>query len=472
MANASSLTGLMKFLGRDEWREAFAEIQHAHFFVVCRNAGVGAERIADLLGQSAAMTLWGCAFEDFLARDLPGDRNMVDDYLKRRGYKESASAKAHMKAIRGSVMSLYEVSDIVANQSFLARDLIRGGAPVRVHERSATAQMKPWDRIAARIVPLCGGYHMCGGLLVYDLRVSEQLHAKLRWFETRVEREMHVIAGELGTRFDVELFKGITTTGALLELAAPIFTRIWLSDALDRVLNPRRPQLYNTDGDAIELCTLRFPLGPSASRYMVCAALGQLDDLRAASDTFFNWIGPDIATSDLPAILPGHVIVSNLSDGGTVLGSIEVAANEIVVTANSRQRAERAQAMVGAALAGLIGAPTLETETPDETLAKDKPTRGNSAEAAAVAIAPDVKRRIVHGQLDEHYRKTLDKPLGMFDGLTPRQAAQAAEGRDKVAEWLKYLENQAHHRRDHDDPLATYDTAWLWSELGIPERRV
>ncbi len=205
---------------------------------------------------------------------------------------------------------------------------------------------------------------------------------------------------------------------------------------------------------------------------MVCAALGQLDDLRAASDTFFNWIGPEIATSELPANLPGHVIVSNLSDGGAVLGSIEVATSEIVITANSRQRAERAQAMIGAALAGFIGAPTLETETLDEILAKDEATPGGRAKAAAVAIAPDVKRRIVHGQLDKHYRKTLDKPLGMLDGMTPRQAAQGAESRDKVTEWLKYLENQAHHRRDQDDPLATYDTAWLWRELGIPEQRV
>jgi len=472
MANASSLKGLIKFLGRDEWREAFTEIQHAHFFVACHNAGVGAERIGDILGQSVAMTLWGCAFEDFLARNLPCDRNIVDDYLKRRGYNESASAKAYMKAIRGSVMSLYEVSDIVAGQSFLARDLIRGGEPIRVHERSATAQMKPWDRIAARIVPLSGNYHMCGGLLVYDLKLSEQLLAKLRWFETRVEREMHVIADELDRSFDTDLYNEITANGALLELAAPIFTRIWLSDALDSVLNPRRPQLYNTDGDAIELCMLRFPLVSAASQELVSAALGRHDDLRAASDTFFNWIGPEIGTSELPVNLSGHVIVSNLSEGGAVLGSIEVTTNEVILTANSRQRTGRAQAMIAAALTELVGAPILHIETADEMLAKDAPTRRPRAEAAAVAITSDVKRRIVHDQLDEHYRKTLDKPLSMLDGMTPRQAAQATEGRDKVTEWLKYLENQAHHRRDRDDPLATYDTTWLWRELGIPELRV
>lgn len=86
----------MTFLRRDEWRKPFAEIQHAHFFVACQNAGVVTDQIADILGRHDAMTLWGSVFENFLSRDLPCDRNMVDDYLKRRAYKESASAKAYI----------------------------------------------------------------------------------------------------------------------------------------------------------------------------------------------------------------------------------------------------------------------------------------------------------------------------------------------------------------------------------------
>jgi hypothetical protein len=173
MANASSLHGLMKFLKREEWREAFEETLHAHFFVACKNAGIDVDQLAGILDNHTTMTLWGCAFEDFLARTLPDGRNMVDEYLRRRGYKESASAKAYMKAIRRSVMSLYEVSDIVPGRSFLARDLIRGGEAVQVTEHSATRQMKPWDRIAARIVPLGATYQMCGGVLVYSLQMSE-----------------------------------------------------------------------------------------------------------------------------------------------------------------------------------------------------------------------------------------------------------------------------------------------------------
>jgi hypothetical protein len=95
-------------------------------------------------------TVWGCAFEDFLTRDFDDGSNVVDDYLKRRGWKEGASTRAYMAALRTSVMSLYEVSDIVRDTSFRARDLVRGGEPVLISERSATRSLKQWDRIATR----------------------------------------------------------------------------------------------------------------------------------------------------------------------------------------------------------------------------------------------------------------------------------------------------------------------------------
>ena len=57
-----------------------------------------------------------------------------------------------MKALRSSVMSLYEVSEIVPGKSLRARDLIRDGDLIPVSEGTATRTLKQWDRIAARIV--------------------------------------------------------------------------------------------------------------------------------------------------------------------------------------------------------------------------------------------------------------------------------------------------------------------------------
>jgi hypothetical protein len=64
--------------------------------------------------------------------------NIADEYLKRRGWKESASTRSYMSVLRASVISLYEVSNVVPDTSFLVRDLVRGSDPILATERSAS----------------------------------------------------------------------------------------------------------------------------------------------------------------------------------------------------------------------------------------------------------------------------------------------------------------------------------------------
>src|SRR3546814_3364576 len=86
--------------------------------------------------------LWGCAFEDLLTRTIQPDRNIVDDYIRRRGWNESGPTQIYLRALRSSVMSLHEVSEVEPGSGFLVRDLIRGGEPLRVSERSASQTLK------------------------------------------------------------------------------------------------------------------------------------------------------------------------------------------------------------------------------------------------------------------------------------------------------------------------------------------
>jgi len=116
--------------------------------------------------------VWTCAFEDFLTREFEDGENAIDDHLKRRGWKQSASVRDYMARLRHSVMSLYEVSDIVRGTSFLARDLIRGGEPVLISERSATQSLRPWARIAARVVTVGSRMQIGGGVLAFDHEAS------------------------------------------------------------------------------------------------------------------------------------------------------------------------------------------------------------------------------------------------------------------------------------------------------------
>ncbi len=83
--------------------------------------------------------------------------------------------------------------------------------------------------------------------------------------------------------------------------------------------------------------------------------------------------------------------------------------------------------------------------------------------------SPD--RAIVHALLDKHYRALLDEPIGMLGDVSPRAASRSAKGREKIADWLKHLENRSRHAGNRNDPVATYDFTWVWRELKVEHLR-
>src|SRR5712671_1160438 len=181
MRSNGDLAGLIKFLARDDWKSSFEEVLGEHFGPAMQAFDLEYEAIGAALGGSWDMTLWGVAFEDFLGRQFdPDGRNFVDEYLRRRGWNESAPTKAYMRGLRNSIMSLYEASAIVSRQSFLARDLVRGGDPVLISERTATRTLKEWDRIAARIVVQGQKRILASGVLAFSFEGSERLMANLQ----------------------------------------------------------------------------------------------------------------------------------------------------------------------------------------------------------------------------------------------------------------------------------------------------
>jgi hypothetical protein len=152
MAKKHTLEGLIKWSMRDRWADRFEQVLEDHLMPTCEETGLEINDVVAAIGEDLFMsTVWACAFVDFLTREFNDGENAIDDYLRRRGWKESASVRIYMAALRNSTMSLYEVGDIVRGTSFRARDLIRGGEPVLISERSATRALKPWDRIAANL---------------------------------------------------------------------------------------------------------------------------------------------------------------------------------------------------------------------------------------------------------------------------------------------------------------------------------
>ena len=123
-------------------------------------------------------------------------------------------------------------------------------------------------------------------------------------------------------------------------------------------------------------------------------------------------------------------------------------------------------AMLAAVLTDLVGAPLTEIQTIEQMKAAPPTKKQPDAE-----IPPELQEQLVHATLDKHYRALLDEPVPMLGNVSPRVAARNARGRRNVAAWLKHAENRSRNAPNPNDPMATYDFTWLWSELRVEQLR-
>ena len=454
---------------RDEWRDEFEATFERHFGPACSGADIGLDELGEIIDDDwMSSTLWGCAFED-LAASRRTERNIADEYLKRRGWKESAGTRAYIQALRNSTMSLYEVSDIVVGESFLARDLVRGGEPVRVFERSATQSLSQWDRIAARVVTVLGKTLITGAVLPFSHALAEDALASIERVRKGALAEAVKLARSLGRTVQHSEVSVAALVDDILAESAFMFSNLWLSDVLSRILNPTLPEVQNTDGEPLEFVTVHFPLVAKAKPAAVRAALDSIPSLRKENDAFWNWIGekPTRSKRTKRAATVIQTFGTTMDDGALVLGNVEVTAKAVTLSVNSEARAVRGRAMLEPVLAGLVREPLIERETVSQMMssAKDRAARPD-----ANRLPLDEERRVVHEGLTDHYRKTLDEPIPALGNRSPRSAAKTPKGRAKVIAWLKSLENHT-AQQGPDDPMGSYDFTWMWQELGVGDAR-
>src|SRR5689334_7660342 len=200
----------------------------------------------------------------------------------RCGWKESVPTREYMAELRRSVLSLYEVSDVVPGESLALRDLVRGGDPVGVTERSGSRNLHQWDRIASRVIPVRTGAVISGTLLFFDHDSSEEILASLSRVRRKAARETTKLATELGRPEMTKRVGALLTPELQLSGSAFLFTNFWLARLLEDRNGPRLPAISNSDGEPFAFITLHFPLLPATAPAALRGALGTIPSLRPA----------------------------------------------------------------------------------------------------------------------------------------------------------------------------------------------
>ncbi|WP_392714130.1 hypothetical protein [Rhizobium ruizarguesonis] len=208
------------------------------------------------------------------------------------------------------------------------------------------------------------------------------------------------------------------------------------------------------------------PRNNAVTNKHIAERLAGIDDLRQENPQFWNWLGRRLPENAGRADnVNGLVAGMTTEDGTPVLRSVEIKGRFLVLMVNSAQRAQRGIELLQNVLGKMVRTPLTSIQTIErakEAYAGRKTTADD--------IPLDVATPLVHAMLDKQYRATLDEPVGMLGDKSPRAAARTKAGREKVAEWLKYLEMRS-AGTGPNDPMATYDFSWIWHELKVQDLR-
>lgn len=471
-AHDRAIAAIMKWAQREEWRDRLDAIIADHFEPAFEQFDLEPDELPDLLGADGYTQLIGCAFEDFATCDFePDDGNVIDDYLKRRGWKEPAPVRHYLEALRRSVMSLYEVVGTTPGRHFMARDLIRGGEPIQVRDKLASQGLAQWDRIAARMLPVGNEVHMAGGVVPLTFEDSDTLLDEFtrarKSFARSVKRQARQQGVPIG---DIDQYP---VADAILGEMAPLFTQAWLTRSLRSVLGQAMPNLVNFDGDKLIFSETRFSIQDPARSGEIENRLDGLPDLvrDEPGQPAWTWLTDAPPIGAVPGASSGTVMFKTYDEqGGRVLGSVRLDPAAVVLQTNSVERAERGQSWLAGILGSLVKAPLTALQTPEQAMAEHAAAAGDDQPPPESPLPPEEMAALLHEVEDRHYREILSQPIPMLDGKSPKQAARSKAGRRKVVEWLKYLENGA-ARRSLAQGHPAYDFGWMWDALKVTDLR-
>ena len=368
--------------------------------------------------------------------------------------------RAYMAGLKSSVMSLYEVGAIVPGRSLLARDLIRGGDPVLVSERTATQMLAPWDQIAARIVSVPGKRILRRRPAPFTARASQLLVEMLR------EGAPHAFKGRRKPKLSAAGLVGWIGGDDDLRDAAPSFTSAWLLDVVARLLDPKTPKMFNTDGDEIVFHTVRFPV-PKGARKEVALRLNAIPTLDAGSAALWSWL--DTAVPGRQSDADAQVWSTTNQDGYTVLGSVQLKGGALTLEVNSASRAERGRDLLAGVVGDLVGPPLTAIQTVEQMM-ESRPAAGPPPPDPHI----ENPEALIHEMLGAPLPREASicrSQLCTACNLSPRAAAADPRRHPELVEWLKTLERRSRSEHDRSDPLATYDFFWMWRELGVEHLR-
>jgi len=442
-----AIANLVQFGERPPWDDRQGQFYVQSLVRAAETMEIDPDDLKQLLEEEGYMGMaMGYLFEQF-ATGCWDDEDFcfVEDYLKRRGWRETPYAKRYLRALVDSDVRLWEVVEVKPGQWLDVRPYGSEAQPLRVRERSGSRNLTPWDCVAARVLTLDGSHQFSGGLLPFSPEQARNVYTLWQALIGRASEAFKDQAREEFEDLDWESLpegslEALTEAEASPYLADLLFAA-WAGDTYFALSEPL-PQLLNADGEAMLWSEVRFDL-ETRDTQAVQERLNSVPELNfEEKDEGWVWLDADASGMG--------------KSGAKVLGLFTLEGNQLLAQVNSLERVDRAADYLKTLLGDWLG------EIQSVNHGADILGEGDP-EAPPADLPPAPPPELVTSVLDEHYRATLDQPIPALGDLTPREAARRADQRERLIAWLKDLESSAAKAPD----MAYYDFAWMWRELEV-----
>jgi len=341
-------------------------------------------------------------------------------YLARVGAKLDPTARRYVEACCATPFSFHEVIECRRGQGFRLRDVLLG-AEADVIEHSGSAHVEPGDVLFAKRVPI-EGIHLVEGMGPVAIPPAHK----------SVLIELRKKLGTQGSLFGAEALREFDTE----------LREVYLHIA-DARLNPKLPELRNTDGDALEMHTLLFELdAPSA-------AFDALKDLAVGLSA--EEVEEGAQRDAEGSLVRGEITWRRLGNrmhkdwDNTTLGTLRIEGGRLTAEVNSAKRAAALRKLIGQRLGETAHIKPSIVQSVQSMLNREPTAREQSqdkrreGEQAELAARPEVQEAI-REHLRNHYRAWIDERLPALGNRTPRRAVRDPDGREAVEGLIAQIE--------------------------------
>lgn len=388
-------------------------------------------------------------FIDWFITDyrLPSGKTIIEEYYSLMFNKLGTEEKAILEACIMSYISIYEVTDVMEGRGIKARDIFTE-KELEVKEIRSSEQLAKWDIIMMRIYTLNGENR----ILSPSVRIiPRHLKDALNGF---LNREFAKFKEETGKT----------------EWSAFMKNRSYITEQYIDELPEEKKILLTEERHGLVFAKAHFNTGDfDEILAMLEAEYDFIPDEVTDKEARLTWLKRG-KSGDWPESEEKHenglIIQSKLMRGSgkldwTVLGNIIIRPDILMLECMSKERLNRGKERLEEILGGLIMHRADTFEDVDKKIDADSPSEIKKE----TNRLPGNAGQIMEAFLIRNLMEWLDRSLPSLDGMTPREAVKTGDGKEKVIELLKDLENMEERKRKSGETCINIDI--LKKELGL-----